>query len=109
MTEFFVGQKVVCVDADSILPGCERGNWPIITGRIYTIRRVGLFDHWVRGNTLHLWLEGIIRPGKNRGKSCPDVPFFHTRFRPLESKAIEIFRKIAEDVSNGKAVEIVDA
>lgn len=72
MNDFFVGQKVVCIDVG----GCPS---LLMKGNIYTVRNMnGL---WLRTKEVkpHEWNSG-----------------FHANcFRPLESKAISIFRAIA--------------
>ena len=94
--DFYVGQKVVCVDDDwpknlafycpSSEPVC-----PVKVGKIYTIREC------LNGG-LEVRLVEIMRSPCTH--PCHhDHPFRATRFRPVEYKAMEVFRKIAADPS----------
>lgn len=89
MSEFFVGQKVVCVDdADGQYTPC-----PAVKGQIYTVRRLQKDRRFIEGIFEAVWLGELKR-------YCPhtqnaDTPFALFRFRPLESRAIQLFRQIA--------------
>lgn len=101
--DFFVGQKVVCVN--DVIPPTWVGvdpQWFIKKGEIYTIRWVGMHNSSFFGNSVSLRLAGIVR-------TDGDVPFNGCRFKPVEYKAMSVFRKIVQDVTDGKTVEIVDA
>lgn len=100
MSDFYVGQKVVCVD-DSPSSGHRAFhiNMPICRGTIYIIRWVGMCPEGLPG----VKLEGIKRLYT---LPSPDSPFRSARFRPLEEKKsdISIFREIARGVSDGKPI-----
>lgn len=104
MTDFFVGQKIVCIDADLHL------EW-LVPARAYTMNMNGLTrgivytvravcDH-LDGSKNCIKLAEIIRHPM-------DQPYSSARFRPVEYKAISVFRKIAQDVTDGKVLEIAD-
>lgn len=105
MTDFFVGQKVVCVDADI------HTEWLVPTrtytmtmnglarGVVYTVREI--CDH-NDGSKNCINVAEIIRPQA-------DQPYSSLRFRPVEYRAMSVFRKIAQDVTDNKSVEIADA
>jgi len=101
MNEFFVGQKVVCVnDAETYSPDCVP---PALHGT-YTVR--DLIE--VPSFGLAIRVREIVNP-LYRHKHVGNVEYLYgaARFRPLESKAIKLFRKIARDVTEGKTVELV--
>ena len=75
----------------------------ISKGEVYTIRWAGHYTSPV--NAVTVYCVRLDRVTRDDGK---DAPYAAIRFRPLESDAIKLFRKIAEDVSNGKVLEIVD-
>jgi len=69
---FYVGQKVVCVDAHPDF---------LLKGVIYTISRVGLLTHGETGVNL----------AEVDTSACPhDVGFRATRFRPLVERKTDI-------------------
>jgi hypothetical protein len=93
MSEFFVGQQVVCVDD---APSRFGKKCPARRGNVYTVSAV--FDH---SDGLGLRVCEIKLPR--------DYPGFHAhRFRPVEYKAMEVFRKIARKVTEGRKVEFVE-
>lgn len=93
MSEFFVGQKVVCVDdAPYRYNDGSVHAAPLKRGEIYTIRRVSEYD-FEPGISLAVWVVGVFRPDQH-GNSA-DSPFGARRFIPLEYKAMSIFRAIA--------------
>lgn len=106
MSEFFVGQRVVCVD-DSIhlewdCPGRRYYNGNdqlngLRSGGIYTVRKVP--SKHPDGSWDNLKIAEIVR--------SPDDPFAMDRFQPLPFRSESIFRQIARDVSEGKTVELV--
>lgn len=84
MSEFFVGQKVVCVD-NAARPGkFWVGTIPTLHA-VYTVISL----KWDDQDGLILDLKEI-RSGHRRGDG-----YMATRFRPLEYKAMSIFRAIA--------------
>lgn len=104
MSEFYVGQKVVCVDISPHLEwlpypnlspsGSLDGlaeNKPYTVARIYPTHR-GLFA---------LVLGEISRPGSEAG-------FCSFRFRPLEeqSQTIQLFRRIDQDASKHRKITV---
>jgi hypothetical protein len=97
MTDWFVGQKIVCVDtSDFNRPGVKN---PVKLS-IYTIREI--YDD--PDGVGFLLMEIINSPRRVTSSgvlSIAEPGFFAWRFRPLKTKAIEIFRKIARDVTEG--------
>lgn len=89
MSEFYVGQKVVCV-SDTVRPGYRlaTSGMPLVKGRIYAIRDVG---------TSHLGAPGVRLMGvvHNDFFAGDDLCFGAWRFRPLEPKCAQLFRDIA--------------
>lgn len=107
MSDFFVGQKVVCVDdkpAPRFYSLAGTGAFSIKHGKIYTVSFIGTGDNKNIGTFPALGLAEA--PMSTAGTICK---WHQRRFKPLETKAIEIFRKIAQDVTDGKVVEIADA
>lgn len=107
MSEFYVGQKVACINATP--PLGARPNIALIEGQIYIIRWIGAYD-WLL-QTLGVWQAGVgvMLEGVNRiTRNATDIPFSAGRFRPLESQAISIFRKIALDVTEGRKIDLSD-
>lgn len=92
MSEFYVGQKVVCVDATGLPAYCH----PLKQGSVYTIREI---VPGITSGTIGIRLKEIIlriHPIFN----CEEG-YRSRRFRPVEYKAMSIFRKIARDVTEG--------
>ena len=85
-----VGDKVVCVDDTlgnysswKVADECMDG---LVAGRVYTIRRVGVF-----AGTLCVWLREIHRP--LRGRLCRqfgEIGFAAARFRPVQTRKTDI-------------------
>ncbi len=78
MTNFYAGQKVVCIDAKV---GFEQFI-EIEEGEVYTISWIGPFEHYTQGRFIGVRLKGV-----DRG-ICPQFgydnpPFAARRFRPL--------------------------
>ena len=89
MSDLYPGMRVVCVDDK---PSTNR-DFPIrvVAGQVYTVAAV-VCD----GLGVHV-------------EECPHenpYGYWKSHFLPLEYKAISIFRKIAQDVTDGKYVEI---
>lgn len=107
--DFFVGQKVVCVDDNRVISSHPNlGSllpWPLKKGDVYTVRWQGMHNHPILGESYCIRVEGITRCDILQA----DCPFRASRFRPVEYKAMSVFRKIAIDVTEGKTAEIVDA
>jgi hypothetical protein len=96
MSEFYVGQRVVCVD-DRPLRGCRFSTVPKL-GVKYTIRDLRAeFGVQVVEivNTPRLYREGFMEAWYNP-----------RRFRPIEEKShdISIFRAIAKGVTDGRPI-----
>lgn len=103
---FRVGQKVVCVDAES--PGRGRPmegqkKWAssekIVTGSIYTVRRIYTDDYGVPA----LWLNEIRRARISVSFHGPNAGYGQWRFRPVVSTdtGMSILESIRRDASNG--------
>lgn len=106
MTNFYVGQKVVCIVPDD---GPEHGGesfWGPACGLkpsgVYTIRWVGPV-RFETGPAIGVRLNEIRRD-ISLGR---DVAFGASRFRPTVDKpdAIELFRKMCRDAEAGKLVD----
>lgn len=96
MSKFFIGQKVVCVD-DVKVQGVKAGN-------LYTITEIVKGEGVYHGN----WIQSVgLRFAEAKNPSLQGPEYHSGRFEPLTSKAISIFRKIAQDVTEGRKVEIV--
>ena len=94
MAEFFIGQKVVCVDDTFRTPEIAAVNRNLKAGSVYTISKLFTGEF----GTLMVELcelpdtpEGVAL--RCRGIGQPGLRC--TRFRPLEYKAMSIFRAIA--------------
>lgn len=87
MTNFHVGQKVVCIDAKV---GFEQFI-EIEEGEIYEIAWTGPFEHYTQGSYIGVRLKGV-----DRG-ICPQFgydnpPFAARRFRPLVRDKLSALR-----------------
>lgn len=101
MSEFFVGQKVVCVDADNL--HCKNGEMHPDKDVIYTIREI-----LQRPNDEGCYLVEIVNAPRSYTDTFSEKGWYTWRFRPLDSKAISIFRQIAQDVTAGKIKEFTE-
>lgn len=92
---FYVNQEVVCID--DVVAGYGK-NHPlgITKGEVYTVRWVGMHDHYVYGRYLGLKLVGIER-GADEDVGGEDTPYHARRFRPVVKDPIALFRAIAAD------------
>ncbi len=97
MNHFHVNQQVVCInDQVPIEGGLTVKDARITDGQIYTLRWVGMTSHYVFGEYLGVRLEGIqMNEGMTYGE--PDCPYAATRFRPLVTDPIAVFRSILAD------------
>lgn len=89
MSEFWVGQQVVCVDTD------PHNEWPCNYNQ--AIHNIGL-KGLTRGRKYTIAAFAACRDGSlgiRVSEIARIIPYHHARFRPLESKAISIFRNIA--------------
>lgn len=93
MSEFYVGQRVVCVDDSTLGVTFTSDGFRLKRGTVYTVTAIRPFVSSIVGETIGLQLsEHPIDNGKC-GK------WRAGRFRPVESKAMSIFRAIAADPS----------
>lgn len=97
MYHFYVGQKVVCIDATSSATANLRLTLNGLTeGAIYTVRAVAgvpnhtpyLKEHLQCG--VCLWVEEIVRPSAYSGG--PETGYSAARFRPLVKTDISVFQ-----------------
>jgi hypothetical protein len=90
---FYVGQKVVCVDASSgngTLCWGEKSE-TLIEGNVYTIRRCFYTDYARKGvPELIVWLDEIARSALSRHLWGQDAGYAARRFRPLIEKKTDI-------------------
>jgi hypothetical protein len=102
---FFVNQEVVCID-DAVAGYGKAHPFGITKGQVYTVRWVGMVDHYVFGSYLGLRLVGVHR-GADEDVGGDDTPYKASRFRPVTKDPIAVFRAIASDpdgfVPNGPA------
>lgn len=99
--KFFVGQKVVCVDALPV-PGCgypDREIFPI-AGEIYTIREVLVNP---RGLPV-VYLAEIVNPKLKYVEGYKEKWFLARRFRPATD--ITQFHKLVEEARKHKRVTV---
>lgn len=99
MSEFFVGQKVVCIlDCGPV----DIGETCPSVGGIYTIRDIDAEEP----EGLYFTFVEIINPDHETEEGAGEAIFFEMAFRPLEEKtdSIELFREIARGVSDGKPI-----
>ena len=102
MHDFYVGQKVVCINDDvNSFSGDQKPGANIIKnmhglkkGEIYTIRWVGYYENANFNQYLGIKVKEIIR--KNEGTLSDDNPYNANRFKPLEGQkdSLEQFRKL---------------
>jgi len=92
----------VCIDPDAIRRNSKHGEFTPEKGPVYTIRDIKTYD-----NCIGIRLKEIINTPRQYRRGFNECSFVTKHFRPLDSKAISIFRKIAQDVTEGRKVEIV--
>jgi hypothetical protein len=99
MSEWFVGQKIVCINdnwpngrTDSDLP------WPV-RDRVYTVREVFSDD-----GKVGLRLCELVAPPREYKTGTFERGYGTKHFRPLETKSIKLFRSIAQGVTDGKPI-----
>lgn len=80
--QFFVGQRVVCVDANYKAEQRVSLQCELQEGAVYTIRWIGPFVHYIDGEFIGIKVEEIMR-GEDREFGYHDMPFHSRRFRPL--------------------------
>ncbi len=102
MTNFFVGQHVVCVDVDDP-PGYAVPLGPLILNTVYTIRDIVYPIGWdgVR-------LEEIIREiYESSSWNGGEIPYDANRFRPLVESRLDIFNAMLADTPVDAIAETV--
>lgn len=95
MNQFYAGQKVVCInDKYPIVGGGLIKDQFITEGETYVLRWVGMTTHYVFGEYLGVRLVDIdSKFGEAYGEK--DCPYMASRFRPLVTDPIAVFRAIA--------------
>lgn len=92
--KFYVGQDVICVDngqpKDTTLPS------ELTVGKIYKIRWLGIYKHYVDGTYLGIRVDGIDR-GTCAIWGYVDQPFCASRFRPLKHDPLASLRNLTVD------------
>ncbi|MHC1551341.1 CAP-Gly domain protein [Phyllobacterium sp. K27] len=91
MNDFYIGQKVVCIDDKFKNVSIDQ---IIRKGEIYTVRWIGLYQHYVDGEFVGIKLEEIHRGNDDgpEGYCAADMPYRATRFRPLVKDKIGMLR-----------------
>jgi hypothetical protein len=103
MSDWFVGQKIVCVDDTQ----SEYAPHHLSKGTVYTIAGTLPGDDWFADPKVSGAALFLVETGRSGILGTP-FPFGSHRFRPIQTDTIKVFRKIAEDVTNGKVLEIAD-
>lgn len=100
--KFHVGQEVVCVDDKvPLMGGAIVKDKEITEGQIYTIKWLGISNHYVFGEYLGVKLKGVdSRFGAENG--MPHYPYNAKRFRPLVSDPLAVFRNMVVDPNGYK-------
>ena len=93
MNDFYVGQKVVCIDDKFKNVSIDQ---IIRKGQIYTIRWIGMYQHYVDGEFVGIKVEEIHRGNDDgpEGYGAADMPYRASRFRPLVKDKISQLRKL---------------
>jgi hypothetical protein len=91
MNDFYVGQKVVCIDDKFKNVSIDQLNRE---GQIYTVRWVGMYNHYIDGEFVGIKVEEIHRGNDDgpEGYGAADMPYRATRFRPLVKDKISALR-----------------
>src|SRR5690606_25634509 len=92
--KFYVGQDVVCVDNGQ--PKYTTLPSELTVGKVYKIRWLGIYNHYVDGMYLGIRVEGIDR-GVCKIWGYEDPPFKASRFRPLVPDRIASLRNLLAD------------
>lgn len=90
--EFYVGQQVACVDDTRPFDQI----FELKKGEVYTIRHVGVYNSYLAGEYLGVWLAGITR-GPCPFTNDEDPPYRASRFRPLVKDRLASLRQAAVD------------
>ena len=91
MRDFYVGQKVVCVNVRKML----RGYTNPILGSVYTIREDVPPEMYVDGAP-GILLSEIVNPPEPHPCGDRERPFHSKRFRPVQTTNIDVFLKMLE-------------
>lgn len=91
MNQFFVGQKVVCIDAKFPHVSIDQG---IREGEIYTLSWVGPYTHYIDGEFIGVRLAEVTRGADPGGYGADEMPFRATRFRPLVADRLGSLRAL---------------
>lgn len=99
---FHVGQKVVCVDATF-----HGHDSPLSKGAIYSVSWVGTHPRAATGpdgiTRNRLVAVALLGVSNAHDRECGSH-FSACRFRPAVSQSIQLFRDIAQGVSDGKPI-----
>lgn len=96
--DWYPGQRVVCIKR--IYPSIYREAFPSV-GKTYTIREARPFTKIDGVNDgIGILLREITNKENNYQHGHTEAYFSISCFRPIEPKALEEFRKIAQDVTN---------
>lgn len=85
--KFVEGQRVVAIRA--VCP--SSGDNPIVKGRVYTIRKIGL--SWRSQTPVLFFAEIINRPYKTP-RGWEEFGYRATHFKPLDEKRLDVFRSL---------------
>lgn len=102
---FYVGQEVVCIKADFDPAQQTTHKSELIEGKVYRIRWLGIYSHYVDGDYLGIRVEGIVR-GRCPIWGYEDPPFFASRFRPVVKDPLAVFRNMAASQDGGPFVPL---
>ena len=90
---FYVGQKVVCVDAKPSRPNVVIGD--LTEGTIYTVRWVGIHSHPEFGDAYCIRLSELVR--RCEFYDIDDLPARACRFRPIVDRKSKVSFTIGAD------------
>lgn len=94
--KFYVGQWVVCVDAQFAPVQRTTIASELTKGAVYKIRWLGMFTHYLDGEYLGIKVEGIER-GEDPEFGYHDMPYYARRFRPVVHDPLASLKQIAAD------------
>ncbi|MBD8555363.1 CAP-Gly domain protein [Rhizobium sp. CFBP 8762] len=100
MNEFYVGQKVVCIDAKYTKQQRVSLAIELVEGQIYTIRWLGPFTHYLDGEFIGIKVAEIHR-GADKEYGYDDMPYRATRFRPLVEDRLASLRNLTAPQPDG--------
>lgn len=93
MSDFYVGQEVVCVDAGNTPGRIWPNGSPIVAGAHYFVREVVVASPITGEPSLRL--DNVSYDTRALGL---DIPLNQRRFRPIKSETIQIFRDMCINV-----------